>query len=203
VRERLLDAARTVLDEVGEANLTLAQVVGRAGLTTGAVYSNFENREELIVAVHVENFAGNLLRDVERLRDVLESDLTGEDYERELFGLLPMPDREANREARWFRLRAMVAAQRYDSVGAAVGELQERITAHVVETIERAQARGDIDANADPRALALLIQEFGFGLVMSDLSGDLAPDPETWYSLLRQLLAPLFPVRQRRTTSPR
>lgn len=192
-----------MLEEVGEADLTLAQVVSKAGLTTGAVYSNFENREELIVAVHVENFAGNLLRDVGLLREVLESDLEGEEYERALFGLLPLPDQEVFRQARWLRLRAMVAAQRYASVGAAVGELQGQITSHVIETIERGQARGRIDASADPRALALLLQEFGFGLVMSDLSGDLAPDPESWYSLLRRILDPLFPTDQRRTTNPR
>lgn len=203
MRERLLDAAREVLDEVGEADLTLAQVVSKAGLTTGAVYSNFENREELIVAVHVENFAGNLLRDVGTLREVIESDLDGDEYERAVFGLLPLPGQEPFREARWLRLRAMVAAQRYESVGAAVSELQQQITAHVIETIERGQARGRIDESADPRALALLIQEFGFGLVMSDLSGELAPDPESWYSLLRRLLDPLLPTDQRRTTSPR
>jgi AcrR family transcriptional regulator len=50
-RARLLEAARAVVRKKGYARTTLAMVARRAGLTTGAIYGNFKNRDELFVAL--------------------------------------------------------------------------------------------------------------------------------------------------------
>lgn len=205
MRDRLLRATREVLDEVGEAHLTLAKVVRRAGLTTGAVYSNFENREELIVAVVVEDFAGQLLDDVERLRAVLLGDLTGARYEDALFSIVPRPGGVDSTRIRWLRIRALAAAQRYESVRDALTELQRSVNARLLDTIDEAQRRGTIVADADPRALCQLLQSFGIALVFSELAGDLGTEPDPWVELVTRTIRPLFPIPadQRRRTRPR
>jgi AcrR family transcriptional regulator len=50
-RERLIEAAAKVFAERGFANTSLDEVADAAGLTKGAVYSNFENKEDLVRAV--------------------------------------------------------------------------------------------------------------------------------------------------------
>jgi len=50
-RQRLLDAAAIVFGRKGVASASLDDVADVAGLTKGAVYSNFSNKEELIAAV--------------------------------------------------------------------------------------------------------------------------------------------------------
>ena len=50
-RATLLEAARAVVREKGHARTTLAAVARRAGMTTGAIYGNFKNREELFIAL--------------------------------------------------------------------------------------------------------------------------------------------------------
>jgi AcrR family transcriptional regulator len=50
-RERLLQAARTVFARRGFAASSLDEVAEEAGLTKGAVYSNFANKEDLVLAV--------------------------------------------------------------------------------------------------------------------------------------------------------
>ena len=50
-RERLIEAAARVFAEKGFATTSLDEVAEAAGLTKGAVYSNFENKEDLIQAV--------------------------------------------------------------------------------------------------------------------------------------------------------
>ncbi|HEX6489021.1 MAG TPA: TetR/AcrR family transcriptional regulator [Candidatus Dormibacteraeota bacterium] len=50
-RQRLVDAAAELAGEKGFANVALMDVAERAGLTTGAVYSNFRSREELLMEV--------------------------------------------------------------------------------------------------------------------------------------------------------
>jgi AcrR family transcriptional regulator len=50
-RARLIEAAAQVVGEKGYDRLTLEEVAARAGMTRGAIYGNFKNREELILAV--------------------------------------------------------------------------------------------------------------------------------------------------------
>jgi AcrR family transcriptional regulator len=50
-RAALLEAARAIVREKGYARTTLAAVARRAGMTTGAIYGNFKNRDELFIAL--------------------------------------------------------------------------------------------------------------------------------------------------------
>src|SRR5690242_15676755 len=50
-RESLLRAARALIREKGYERTTLEEVARRAGMTTGAIYGNFRNREELFTAL--------------------------------------------------------------------------------------------------------------------------------------------------------
>jgi AcrR family transcriptional regulator len=50
-RAKLLEAARQLVHEKGYEDTTLEAVAKHAGMTTGAIYGNFKNREELFVAL--------------------------------------------------------------------------------------------------------------------------------------------------------
>jgi AcrR family transcriptional regulator len=51
VRRRLLDAALQVFAERGYANASLDEVAAAAGLTKGAIYSNFASKDEIFFAM--------------------------------------------------------------------------------------------------------------------------------------------------------
>ena len=48
-RAALLEAARALIREKGYERTTLEEVASRAGMTTGAIYGNFKNRDELFI----------------------------------------------------------------------------------------------------------------------------------------------------------
>ncbi len=50
-RAALLEAARALIREKGYERTTLEEVATRAGMTTGAIYGNFKNRDELFIAL--------------------------------------------------------------------------------------------------------------------------------------------------------
>lgn len=50
-RAKLLEAARTLIREKGYEHTTLEEIAERAGMTTGAIYGNFKNREDLFIAL--------------------------------------------------------------------------------------------------------------------------------------------------------
>ena len=44
-RAKLIDATRALIREQGYEKTTLAEIAKRAGMTTGAIYGNFKNRD--------------------------------------------------------------------------------------------------------------------------------------------------------------
>jgi AcrR family transcriptional regulator len=50
-RVKLLAAARELIREKGFESTTLQEVAQRAGMTSGAIYGNFRNRDELFIAL--------------------------------------------------------------------------------------------------------------------------------------------------------
>jgi AcrR family transcriptional regulator len=50
-RAKLLEAARALIREKGHEHTTLEAIAERAGMTTGAIYGNFKNRDELFLAL--------------------------------------------------------------------------------------------------------------------------------------------------------
>jgi len=50
-RGKLLEAARSLIREKGYEHATLDAIAERAGMTTGAIYGNFKNRDELFLAL--------------------------------------------------------------------------------------------------------------------------------------------------------
>jgi len=47
----LLEAARELIREKGYERTTLEEIAERAGMTTGAIYGNFKNRDDLFIAL--------------------------------------------------------------------------------------------------------------------------------------------------------
>jgi|SRR5579883_1451923 len=50
-RAKLLEAARSLIREKGHERTTLEEIAERAGMTTGAIYGNFKNRNDLFIAL--------------------------------------------------------------------------------------------------------------------------------------------------------
>jgi AcrR family transcriptional regulator len=50
-REQLLEAARAVIREKGFHGVSMEEVARRAGMSRGAIYGNFRNREDLVFGV--------------------------------------------------------------------------------------------------------------------------------------------------------
>jgi AcrR family transcriptional regulator len=194
VRQRLLAAAREVITLVGEEHLTLAQVVDRAGLTTGAVYSNFANREELIVAVHLDWFRSLVARQLRQLASLADPTLSDAELAAGIDDLLTGPDHAEARRSRWLRVRALAAADRYPALHDALRDTQRQITEHWIAVVSEAQRRCIIDPTLDSRAVALALELPAFGLVLADMAGPLAPDSTSWLGLIQRLFVSIEPT---------
>lgn len=96
-RERLLDAARTLLVREGLQGVSVERLCDEAGYTRGAFYSNFESKDELVVALierEHERVLGTLKEaaDPARLAGLSAEEAAGAILER--FVLLQPPDHD-------------------------------------------------------------------------------------------------------------
>lgn len=148
-REALLRAATHGLSTFGYANLALEQVARDAGYTRGALYHQFANKEELVLAV-VE-WIGQTW-DAEVRRPAL-------DEEQPLAALTTM----AREHARYCRtsdgasvmltLRVEFAGQEHP-VGRVMGETYDRLEAECAELIGAARRNGSIPPGPPLRLMA-------------------------------------------------
>jgi AcrR family transcriptional regulator len=69
-RAKVLEAARALFNERGYEASTIRDIARRAGMSTGAVFANFEDKSDLFEAILMEDFE----RVAERMRPASEGD---------------------------------------------------------------------------------------------------------------------------------
>ena len=173
-RESLLVAAREMFAERG-LDASLDDVARRAGVGVGTAYRHFANKYELASAIFDEEVAG--------IAELASAALATEDpwdgLERFLEGALQA--QTVNRGLREVLMGVHDAAQEQ--------QVHDRLSAPIVELVERAQRAGAVRADADATDLGMMILML---CVVADVAAD--ADPQLWRRYLPMLLAGLRPT---------
>jgi len=179
--EALLETAETLLEQAGPAGLSLRKIGRQLGVTPGAPYRHFEDKDALLAALATQGF--------QRLRqmmlDAQEGGINGEDrLRRGGIGYLQF----ASKHPELFRLMfgwmpAREAPELYQSGDAAFAVLEDILGACEKEGLLSRDAReaGLLAWSAVHGAAFLLIDD---GLKLCDL----APNPEAVANLLHDSL---------------
>jgi AcrR family transcriptional regulator len=168
-RRTLVRAASELLDEAGPDGVTLRAVGARAGVTRGAPYGHFENKEHLLAQLAMD--AWNALADeVQRLRADLDI-APDERLERAVLALIDVARRQPHRYALMFSTPASTP-----TAAAAASRLEDEFLGLVADVV------GDHDA---PRYGALVMCT-AHGIAGMELTGHLAKD--TWQVGVEQLV---------------
>lgn len=154
-RERILNAAAEAFAADGYADVTLLEIAERAGMTKGAVYFHFKNKESLAVAV-AESF-------YQRLADGAET-VAG-------LGRSPLESvvEYLERTARDFRGEKLIQAGarlqlEHSSVGAPLPPPFVTFAGAIESWLEQAAAAGEpLPTGVTPRGLTRVLVEAFFG----------------------------------------
>lgn len=156
-RRALLEAAAGLLDEGGTEAVTLRAVGARAGVSRGAPYGHFADKEDLLAAVAIQRWV-EMTNDLERLRAT--TDLTERERLREA---LRMTLSLARDRPRLYALMFVAPSRNPEIlIGAASGS-QDAFLAIVADVVGTARAR---------RSGALLMSST-HGIASMELSGQL------------------------------
>jgi AcrR family transcriptional regulator len=192
-RRALLDATLSLLAERGETGVRVTEVARRAGTTTGAIYSHFRDRAELLAAAYIDKFAGEVINDIDALEGVLESATDAESAASALLALVIVPDDDFRRERRWQRIEALAATRRHPGLVDEFSRLQHELDDRMIAVLERARTLGLVATDIDLRSIAALLQAVPLGLVIADLDAERAPEREAWIALIARVAASFAP----------
>lgn len=179
-RQELLDATIRVLRRRGIEGTRVSEIAREAGLTTGAIYSQFDSKAELVTAA-IAKEAPTVIADLLESGDA-ESVLT-------IFREYVMAMAGRGGTLGPLLLDLVVASSRDPSVAEAVAPIFAANEATKADLIRRAQHGGAIDPTLDPDALARLATVLAFGaLVVGTL--DLGPvDRRAWDTVISRVTA--------------
>ena len=169
IHEAIIASTIEVLDELGPINLTVAEVARRAGCTTGALYSHFENREGLLTAAYLAKLAEL------RYRDAAVAKLAAEVFASKANDVNSVRDLELgmsgldNRRSRLWVLEAVVMARTNDALRDALATRFATMRARVAESVRASQLAGITrsDLDADAIAVVWIGSMLGFSAMMS------------------------------------
>jgi AcrR family transcriptional regulator len=149
-KEQLIEAALRLFADQGYAQTSLQQLVETAGLTKGAFYYYFSNKEEILTLIYDSYLDDQLSRilDVVRLKLSASEEMRG--VIRAMLGTVELyPDRITI----FLRERAALSEKGL----LAVAQKREQYQQVVIDTIERGVATGEFPDQTDARLTAYAI----------------------------------------------
>jgi AcrR family transcriptional regulator len=186
IDDRLLAAAAEVFAERGYDGAGVAEIARRAGVTTGAIYSRYRGKAELLVdaldvamASHLETvLATSGARDVTGVlaalgTHLLSADSHGSD------GLL---------------VEAVVATRREPELAAMLERRLADERARLGKVIEAGKADGLFDPELDSDAVVTFIQSIGLGFVLFRTIGTPMPDADAWQVVIDRVITAARPA---------
>lgn len=185
---RLLRAAAEVFAERGYDRAGVAEIARRAGVTTGAIYSRYAGKAELLAAA-IETHSTDEL-------DALFADHRFEGRAEDVLAIAGshLVDRSTtavDEHGSALLSEAFIAARRDPAVAALlradVMDRQDKLRF----IIEAAKESGGISPDLDTEALVTFCHALGFGFVLLDAVDMPMPATEPWERLIAHLIAAL------------
>lgn len=159
-RERILEAAITLLYSDGEAGLKVENVIAAAGVAKQSVYHHFGDREGLLVAVLAERYRRALATSAYPILDAMMMCVEEDDYVALILTNITNMIRDGG-ERRTIRIQALGAATSRPTLHAALQAAHRSAVVETTKIFAFGQVRGWLNQAHTAEALC----ELWFGVV--------------------------------------
>ena len=180
---RLLEAAAEVFTEFGYDGAKVAEISRRAGVTTGAIYSRYRGKADLMAAALEHSLADEIERLLPEAPDGGAALLSS-------LGTHLTDDRDASE---WLLLEAMVASRRDPELAETIRGRFNEDNLRIGKILQQAKDDGHIDRDLSIDSLAIFCTALGLGMRTQQLLQLTPPDADEWETVIALLLAAVRP----------
>lgn len=187
VADRLIAAAAEVFAEKGYDGAGVAEIARRAGLTTGAIYSRYSGKAELLTLA-IDAYSTDEFDEL-----FAQHDMVG--HATEIIETVGshLVNRESGPERPELLLEAMVTARREPEVAAGLGSHLSRRADQLGVLIEEAKLDGSVDPDLDTASIVRFCHAVSLGWCLVEALGLDLPEAEPWTDLIGRLVGALAP----------
>lgn len=189
VRHRLLAAAAEVFAERGYERAGVAEIARRAGLTTGAIYSRYAGKADLLL----DAIDARTHDEISRLLEGPRDDERGAAVLAALGAHLVEPQPDAGQA---LLFEAFVAARRDPNVATMLQRRIEDQDARLAKLVEEGKADGTIDPALATDALVLFSHAVGLGLLLYRIVGRDLPSRRDWHDVITRMVGAAAPYTE-------
>jgi TetR/AcrR family transcriptional repressor of uid operon len=185
ITDRLLTAAIEVFTERGIEKAGVALIARRAGLTTGAIYSRWEGKQELLLDA----------LDVVLMQQIAQLLAVGPDASAaDVLGSLgaDLMHREFSGDA--LMLEALVMARRDPAFRTTLRDRMADEESHFAALIDNGKDAGIIDPALSTRAILTLCQAISLGFVVMGAIEKPTADADEWNAVIDRLVTAALPA---------
>ena len=185
ITDRLLTAAIEVFTERGIEKAGVALIARRAGLTTGAIYSRWEGKQDLLLDA----------LDVVLMQQIAQLLAVGPDASAaDVLGSLgaDLMNREVAGDA--LMLEALVMARRDPAFRTTLRGRMAEEESHLAALIDNGKDAGIIDPTLSTRAILTLCQAISLGFVVMGAIEKPTADADEWNTVIHRLVTAALPA---------
>ena len=181
----LIKAAAEVFAERGYGGAGVSEIARRAGVTTGAIYSRYSGKSELLLEALKRSF---LLHFGEAIASALRGENRAENFDQDAVGIrsIGLLAKDDLRDHDALFLEAVVASRRDEEIASMLSQRLETAGTFLAKQIDTQKENGSVDSSLDTDALKTyaLAVRMGFSVLRS-LNYEM-PDPDEWQTVLNQ-----------------
>ncbi len=167
-RQRIELAAHAIIDETGIIGLRMQDVADRADVSVPLIHKYFGDRLGLLTQILGDKFEENDFVRLQRFDDYFS--MLPEPTINDFVVMFSYPPTDRTKVRRWTRMQILAASVEIPALRKRLTEIQLNTHNVLVEFIDRVQRRlndGEIRASSD--ALAIIVQTYSMGAIMTDL----------------------------------
>ncbi len=188
---RLLAAASAEFAARGYAGARVAEIARRAGVTTGAIYSRYRGKADLLAAALADATEGEFdtffadHRFQGRMEDILL--IAGSHLVEQA------ASHEANAATPGMLLESFAAARHEPEVAAIVRSRMAERRGRLAEIVDAAKEQGGIDPSLDTEAVVTFCHAVGLGFLLLEVTDLPLPAVDDWEALIGRLVGAAAP----------
>ena len=183
--ERLLHAAAEVFGDKGYEKARVAEIARRAGVTTGAIYSRYSGKADLLLDA-VDHH-------VPRELTALLSGSGKSDSAVDVLSQLGAHLVDQLDEGAGLLLEAVVAARRDPDLAERLRRRVEDEDARLGKLVDEATADGLFDSDLDRLAIVRVAHAIGFGMLLTRSMGLDLPSADSWTAVIDRVIGAAGP----------